>query len=318
MVSRDLEVVAEGLQFPEGPISLADGSLLVTEIRGGTLTRIGRDGNIDVVCHLGGGPNGAAIGPDGMVYVCNNGGSIWHAHDGITYSGTPTEDINQTGDYSGGRIERVDLRTGKSEVLFTECGNLALRAPNDLVFDKSGGFWFTDFGKRRLRERDRTGVFYAQPDNEVPGSYILSEVLFPLNGPNGIGLSPDEKVLYVAETETARLWSWPVLEPGRLKLAAYRPWRGMLVGARCDGVAFDSLAVDGEGNIAVATLGKGAITVFSPTGEVLEIIDTGDPVTTNICFGGEGLKKAYITCAGTGRVLQMTWPWKGLGGAFSA
>ena len=72
---------------------------------------------------------------------------------------------------------------------------LGLRGPNDIVFDEHGGFWFTDHGKVRDRDRDVTGVFYARAD----GSFI-EEVIFPLEGPNGIGLSPDETSLYIAET----------------------------------------------------------------------------------------------------------------------
>lgn len=310
-----LEEVAGGLRFPEGPVAMRDGSVVVTEIRRGTLSRVAPDGGVSVVADLGGGPNGAAVGPDTKMYVCNNGGSVWHERGGFTFPGTATADINETASYSGGRIERIDLRTGRAEVLATGCGDVALRAPNDLVFDRTGGFWFTDFGKRRVRTRDRTGVFYARPAGDQ-GDYDLSEVLFPLNTPNGIGLSPDERVLYVAETETGRLWAWNVVAPGELDLDAYRPWHGRLLGMRCDGAMFDSLAVDSRGNIAVATIGTGGITVFDPAGTIVEIIDTGDPMTTNLCFGGDDLRTVYITCAGTGRLLRMRWPHPGLPCAF--
>ena len=80
--------VARGLQFPEGPVALADGSVLVVEIRRGTLSRVAPDGTVTVVAETGGGPNGAAIGPDGAVYVCNNGGFAWHDRpDGIVAPG---------------------------------------------------------------------------------------------------------------------------------------------------------------------------------------------------------------------------------------
>src|SRR5829696_6974627 len=71
------KVVASGLRFPEGPVPLSDGSVLVVEIERGTLTRVLPRGTTEVVAFLGGGPNGAAIGPDGACYVCNNGGSTW-------------------------------------------------------------------------------------------------------------------------------------------------------------------------------------------------------------------------------------------------
>jgi gluconolactonase len=313
-MAHALDEVAGGLRFPEGPVAMRDGSVVVTEIQGGNLSRVAPDGSVSVIAHLGGGPNGAAVGPDKKMYVCNNGGSVWHEHGGFTFPGTATADINETESYSGGRIERVDLRTGQAELLSRGNADVALRAPNDLVFDHTGGFWFTDFGKRRVRTRDRTGVFYARPAGD---GLDVSEVLFPLNTPNGIGLSPDERVLYVAETETGRLWAWDVVAPGELDLDAYRPWHGRLLGMRSDGAMFDSLAVDGRGNIAVATIGIGGITVFDPDGAIVEVIDTGDPMTTNVCFGAGDLRTAYITCAGTGRLLRMQWPYPGLACAFT-
>ena len=96
--------VASGLQFPEGPVALADGSVLLVEIARGTLSRVTPDGRVQVVAQLGGGPNGAAIGPDGAVYVCNNGGFRW-----TDQPGNCLRPIGQPGDYSGGRIERVGI-----------------------------------------------------------------------------------------------------------------------------------------------------------------------------------------------------------------
>ena len=186
-----LTKIATGLRFPEGPIAMPDGSVLLVEIARGTLSRVGSDGGVDVVAELGGGPNGAAIGPDGRCYVCNNGGFAVTEHKGRLYPGDSGDE------YSGGRIERVDLETGTSEVLYDECDWHPLWGPNDIVFDASGGFYFTDHGKTRARDRDRTGVYYAAADGSA-----MSEVLFPMEGPNGIGLSPREDELYVAETPT--------------------------------------------------------------------------------------------------------------------
>ena len=187
-------LLAEGLQFPEGPIAQPDGSVLLVEIARGTLSRVA-GGKVEVVAELGGGPNGAAMGPDGWCYVCNNGGFLWVERNGRLFPG------NEPSGYQGGRIERVHLESGEIEVIYTHCEGQPLRGPNDIVFDRFGGFWFTDHGKTRQRERDRTGVFYAKSD----GSYI-EEVIFPLEGPNGIGLSADEDEVYIAETPTGRLW----------------------------------------------------------------------------------------------------------------
>jgi len=97
--------ITNDLMFPEGPISMPDGSIILVEIARGTLTQIHSNGSKDILAELGGGPNGAAIGPDGCVYVCNNGGFEWHNIDGLLIPG------GQGDNYSGGRIEKVDLKT---------------------------------------------------------------------------------------------------------------------------------------------------------------------------------------------------------------
>jgi len=298
-----IKEIAADLKFPEGPIAMPDGSVLLVEIAAGTLTRITADGRRSVVAKPGGGPNGAAIGPDGKCYICNNGGNRWHERDGLTFPGLADET------YQGGRIERVDLATGNIEVLYRDCGGERLKGPNDLVFDRHGGFWFTDHGKVRRRERDRGAVFYALAD----GSSI-SEVIFPLEGPNGIGLSPDEQTLYVAETDSGRLWAFEIEAPGKIRRArGAMPWsRGRLVAGLPGYQMFDSLAVDAAGNICIATIANGGITVISPDGKAIEHVPMPDAVTTNICFGGEDLRTAYITLSSTGRLVAMAWPRPGL------
>jgi gluconolactonase len=94
-----LREIATGLRFPEGPVALGDGAVLLVEIRRGTLSRVAADGTISVIADCGGGPNGAAIGPDAAIYVCNNGGFEWHEQDGITMPGL------QPPDYIGWRIQ---------------------------------------------------------------------------------------------------------------------------------------------------------------------------------------------------------------------
>ncbi|MEE4382905.1 MAG: SMP-30/gluconolactonase/LRE family protein [Pseudomonadales bacterium] len=294
--------LARGLRFPEGPIAMDDGSVVLVEIARGTLTRVRADGAVEVIAELGGGPNGAAIGPDGKVYVCNNGGFVWHERDGLLYPG------EQPPDYSGGRIERVDPATGTVETLYTECDGVPLRGPNDLVFDRDGGFWFTDHGKTRPHDRDRTGVFYAAAD----GSRI-ERVIFPLEGPNGVGLSPEEDALYVAETLTGRVWEWELDGPGRLRAQRRdRPDGGRLLPAPPGYLLYDSLAVDAAGRVCVATLVQGGITVIDPKRNTAELRPMDDVLTTNVCFGGEGLRTAYVTLSTTGRLVALEWDEAGL------
>jgi gluconolactonase len=295
--------VTSGLAFPEGPIALPDGSFLVVEIEGKTLKRVLADGRHEVVAHLGGGPNGAAIGPDGRCYVCNNGGFSFHKSCDLTLPGLAPAD------YQGGWIDVVDLATGKSEVLYRACGEYPLRGPNDLVFDRHGGFYFTDPGKVFKSSRDRGAVFYAKID----GSFI-KRVIFPVEGANGIGISPDDTTLYVAESPCGRIWSYELEGPGQIRRTQGPvPWeRGHMLYVSDTYSIYDSLAVDGDGNVCVADIPSGGITVVSPQGRLVERFPMPEIFTTNICFGGKDLRTAYITLSSTGRLVAMEWPRPGL------
>jgi gluconolactonase len=298
----ELRVVTSGLRFPEGPVAMKDGSVALVEIERGTVSRVRPNGAIEVVAHTGGGPNGLAVGPDGAFYVCNNGGFVWREEAGIR------RPVGPAADYTGGRIERVDPRTGAVKVLYDRCGSHKLLGPNDIVFDKSGGFYFTDLGKARARDRDWGGVYYALPD----GSRIV-EVVHPILTPNGVGLSPDERTLYVAETETARLWAFDITAPGELHKAPFpSPHGGRLVAGLGGFQRFDSLAVEAGGNICVATLINGSVSVIAPDGRLVRQPTMPDLYCTNICFGGADLRTAYITLSGTGRLVATTWPEPGL------
>jgi gluconolactonase len=278
---------------------MPDGSVILTELFASRLTRVAPDGTKTTVAEINGSPNGLAVGPDGALYLCNNGNAFTPLNmGGLLYPG-PFDESK----YIGGRIQRVDIATGTVTDLYTHCGDTQLRAPNDIVFDKHGGFYFTDHGTRSERSADRTGIYYAKPD----GSFI-EEVAFPTDGPNGIGLSPDEKTVYWAETHTGRVYQRAITSPGKLA-----PPDASTVLCGLPGYQLlDSLAVDGDGNICVATIVNGGITVISPQGEVLQHIAVDDRITTNICFGGPDYQTAYITASSTGRLLAMKWPYKGL------
>lgn len=305
----ELEQVAEGLRFPEGPVAMADGSVIVVEMQAGVITRVRSDGSTETVAEPGGGPNGLAVGPEGKLFCCNNGGSFAFLDmGGITFPHQPNSG------WEGGRIERIDIATGAVEVLYTACDGRPLRSPNDLVFDAHGGFWFTDHGIAEERANDRSGVFYAQPD----GSSIR-EVLFPLDFPNGVGLSPEGDRLYVAETISGRVWWWAVTGPGEVELVpGVLPHGGQLLAGLPDLQALDSLAVDGEGHVCVGTLVRGGITRISPDGAEREFFGADDLLPTNIAFGGEDRRTAWITQSGSGRLARLRWPVPGLELAYAA
>ncbi len=296
--------LAAGLRFPEGPVWMADGSVLLVEIERQTLTRVAPDGTVSVAAELPGGPNGAAIGPDGAVYVCNNGGFAWldRPETGLRPHGTPAG-------YAGGSIQRVDLASGRVETLYDACDGQRLNGPNDIVFDRQGGFWFTDFGKTRDRDMDRGAVYYARTDGS-----LIRRAVFPLFSPNGVGLSPDETRLYVAETYTNRIWAYDLAEPGVILPRPFpqSPNGGEVIYAPGGYQAFDSMAVDADGRLCVATIYNGGITVVDPVARTGHHIAMPDPLTTNICFGGAGHSQAFITLSSTGRLIRVDWNRPGL------
>ncbi len=297
-MTKEYIEVTNDLKFPEGPIYMPDGTIILVEIARGTLTKVNLNGSKEIIADLGGGPNGAAIGPDGCVYVCNNGGFEWHEIDGLIIPG------GQGKNYSGGRIEKVDIKSGSVDVIYTECNGNPLKGPNDIVFDKDGGFWFTDLGKTNGRQKDQGALYYAKID----GTFI-KEVVFPIESANGVGLSPEEDIVYVADTTPGRLWGYPISGPGEIEGPKSFGMHSAMhfIHGSSELALFDSLAVDSEGWINVATIFKGGITRISPDKSKHEFFATDDLLTTNICFGGEDLKIAYITLSSTGRLVKTNW-----------
>jgi gluconolactonase len=329
--------VARGLQYPEGPVALADGSLAVVEVQAGRLTRLrpGTDPTRpwDVVSQLdlrqpgfGNGPNGAALGPDGALYICNNGGMQFVSVP-MTYA-----DANWTlnvpslaaADYTSGFLEKVDLTTGAVSLLCS-----GMRSPDDLVFDAAGGLWFTDWGKLQANAqgivRDITGVYYL-----APGAPQAKLVIPERSAPNGILLSPAGDRLYVAETYNRWIVYWDLQGPGAIKPNPTNIDGCRLLTAAIPGCGgLDSMAMDERGNLYAITimpegqnpLSRGGITVVSPRGEVIEFIavDTGvpDPLPSNLCFGGPDRRTAFITLGGTGRVVSCRMEIPGLPPAFA-
>jgi gluconolactonase len=296
----DVTILAGGLGFPEGPVVCADGSVILTEIRNGRCTRVTSDGKVSLFSDCGGGPNGLAFGPDGHLYLCNNGGSRYVEGHSMGLGPHP--------DYKFGYVQRLDAKTGKATLLYQEVAGNPLSAPNDLVFDKDGGFYFTDLGKRHPRHRDNAGIYYALPD----GSKIV-EVAYPMLSTNGCGLSPDGRTLYAADTEGARLWAFEVQGPGKLKpKSEFAPHSGRMIAGLSGRARFDSLAVMASGNICVATLTTGYITEISPKGDIVREVKMPDVYPTNICFGGTDMCTAYVTLSDKGQLAMLRWPEPGL------
>jgi gluconolactonase len=323
--TSDFHVIAKGLEYPEGPVYQSDGSILLVEIHKGTLTRVSPNGTTQIVADFGVnpagpaqpriacGPNGAAVGPDRAIYVCNDGGMDW-----IQIPGTPDKTLpslvptTQPANYITGSIQRV-ASDGTITTLYTQCNGNRLCSPDDLVFDSRGNFWFTDWGKLRPTDRDITAVYYASPD----GSKI-TQTIPQRSAPNGIALSPGDSRLYVAETYARWIVYWELDSSGAIVPNLNTLDHSHLLTADIPGCGtLDSMAVDEEGNVYVATMlprgldatVPGGITVISPQGDILDFIKLmvegmPEPLPSNLCFGGPDRRTAYITLAGTGRLVS--------------
>lgn len=279
-----MEILADGLAFPEGPIVMDDGSVIIVELAGGRITRCW-NGRKETVCTIGGGPNGAAIGPDGGLYVCNNGGMdldrFQHAQ----------------GPGCEGRIERVNLSTGQWERVVDACDGVPLEAPNDLVFDEDGRIWFTDLGKSHGGVRTASGLFSCRAD----GSDVTAINRHAVSH-NGIGISPDGSAVYCADTLQARLYRYE---------RRVEPQQPVWVATAPGPVGFDSLAVTQSGNVCVATLYRGGISTVTPDGQI-GVRPFDDRFVTNIAFGGADMMDAFVTLSAQGVLVKVRWDEPGL------
>jgi gluconolactonase len=257
------------------------------------ISRVTPDGRIQPVAETGGGPNGLAVGPDGALYCCNNGGRKGGAPAGRR---TPPPD-----DYTGGTIQRVNVSTGKVEVMLTAYEGRTFGGPNDIMFASDGSFWFTDFGKWTPDSMRHGGLYTAN----VTGSQ-LRQITYAISL-NGIGLSPDEKTVYGAATWERWIMAYDTdptnneLQEGRM-IASF-PGRQVL----------DSLAMEADGTIAVGCLFENpGIGRVKPADGSIALVPTPDSLPTNICFGGADMRTAYVTASERGALLKCHWPTPGL------
>ena len=255
-----------------------------------------------MLANVGGGPNGAAWGPDGAMYITNNGGCFsWDEVMGLTIPGAvpPT--------WKGGSIQRVDLSTGSVTTLYTESSSGPLRAPNDLVFDGHGGFWFTDHGVRLDRTSDRTGIHYAKADGSS-----CEEVIFPLDAPNGIGLSPDGTRLYVAETHTGRVFAWDLAGPGEVASAGPVGHGGQLLAGLPGPPAARQPGGRRRGLGVRRHAGQRGHHRHQPRRRDRRAHPAARPPRHQHLLRRPDLRTAYATLSGTGALVAFDWPRPGL------
>ncbi len=270
------EVVARGLEFPEGPVYIGPQELIVTEIRGGRVRRY-RDGALDLVRDTGGGPNGATLGRDGSIYVANNGG-LRAGEGGVTRSA----------DGVTGRIQRIAPNGALTDVA-VELPGPGPHSPNDLCFGPDGKLYFTDPRWVDIGDHNPGGVHRTDLEGNV--EQIASIGQFP----NGIGFGVDGR-LYVAESVTRKIWAYDC-QPGGLgpaSLFCELP-RGLP-----DGFCFDR-----QGNLIVCGSMEDTICVIDASGALRERFDAPEGShPTNCCIGGGRL---WVTYSGPGEIVTFEY-----------
>ena len=309
----DLEVVAEGLGFPEGPVAMQDGTLYFVDIHQQTLMRLDPGSKPETVAEIPGGPNGLAIGPDGHAYVCNNGGVF----DFIEFPPAPDKQprsrnqylllpgpecpgqhygehardaadkpIMRQADEAAGSICKVNLKTRTVTELYGPSKGHSLVAPDDITFDAhgpEGSFWFTDCGYQNEAVLRKGGVYAGHVNGQPPVK------MADIPSANGIGFSKDGMVLYVADTLFGRLWMLDMdvirtadgkpdshaLTRRVVKDPAIAPFPGRVVMALQGRQWVDSLKVEDSGRVCIGTLLRGGITVFNPEDGSVEFLPVG-------------------------------------------
>jgi len=252
-------------QFTEGPVWDGWGNLLFTDIPNRKIHKLDSNGKFSVFRDETESANGLMFNARGNLVACEGGGF---------------------------KVTEMDDSGNVIKILAEKYNGKPFNSPNDLVIDKKGGIYFTDprFGSDKKLNQDKENIYYIKPDGEV---ILAADNVFK---PNGVILSPDEKVLYVANSMRQYLLTYDVKEDGTItnkrnfcKLES--PENRELMRTPEDAGA-DGLAVDKKGNIYVST--RRGIQIISPDGKLLEIIETPE-IPANCTFGGEDLKTLYIT-----------------------
>ena len=257
--------------FLEGPVFDTAGNLYVSDIPFGRIFRIDPAGEWEQVAEWDGEPNGLKFLNDRELIVT---------------------------DYRNG-LMACDVTTGNVRPYLERRNSERFKGVNDLVFDRSGNLYFTDQGQTGLH--DPTGRLYRlRPDGR------LDLLLGNVPSPNGVALSPDERVLYLAVTRGNQVWRVPLLDDGSVsKVSAFFTSYGPS--------GPDGLAVDEAGRVIVANPGLGYAWVLNHRAEPEVVLRScAGASLTNLAFGGPGRKTLYCTESVTGTVLRASLDKAGL------
>ncbi|MGN6810526.1 MAG: SMP-30/gluconolactonase/LRE family protein [Thermomicrobiales bacterium] len=271
-MAYEFEYLAGPLTLTEGPAWDGKG-LFFTDINANRILRFDPATKTIATVYEGtNATNGLVLGPDGSLYGCEQ---------------------------RTGMIVRYD-REGRRTVLASKYEGKRLNSPNDLALDSRGRIWFTDprYGDQTGRELDHDSVYRITPPTSGAGEWAIERVVADTSKPNGLLLAPDQRTLYVAQSDydlnqPRELRAYPVNDDGTVGLYTvlhdFGEHRGI-----------DGMCLDTDGNILAATGwelgGPGScVTVFSPAGEVLEAHPFPVKRPTNCTFGDADLRTLYVT-----------------------
>ncbi len=247
-----VEKIAHGFRFTEGPAWSHDGYLIFSDIPGNRIMKQAPGSAAEVYREGSNGAAGNAFDTQGRLYTCE----------------THTR-----------RVTRTDKK-GRIEVLAERWEGKRLNAPNDIVVSKSGHVYFTDpaFGNQQdSRELDFYGVYHITPKGQ------LEVIAKPAGRPNGITLSPDGRILYVANSDERNIRAYDVDRDGGVS--------GERVAvSKIDGIP-DGIRTDEKGNLYVAAK---AVGVYAPDGKLLSTIPVAE-TPSNCAFGEADLQTLFIT-----------------------
>jgi gluconolactonase len=249
--------------FLEGPVFDASGNLYVTDIPFGRIFRVDARGEWSQVAEYDGEPNGMKFLNERELVIA---------------------------DYKNG-LMLCDIASGAVRPYLSRRNSERFKGVNDLVFDSKGNLYFTDQGQTGMH--DPTGrVYRLRPNGQ------LDLLLANAPSPNGLALSPDEKVLYLAVTRGNAVWRVPLLEDGSVAkvgqfFTSYGP------------SGPDGMAVDQHGRVIVANPGLGYAWVLNPRAEPVIVLRSTEGMSlTNIAYGGAERKTLYCTESVSGSILR--------------
>ena len=245
-------------QFTEGPVWDMQGNLYFTDVAANKIYKMNEKEEISVFLEPSGHANGLMFESKDKLLVCQ----------------------------MDGKLISINTDTKETTILTDKYAGTRYNAPNDIVVDKNGGIYFTDprFRAPKPLPQEKEAVYYRNTNGKV------TRLLDDLKAPNGIILSPDEKILYVAPSMQKDMWAYPVISPG--KIGEGRIFCELTQVEGKDNSGGDGVTIDSKGNLYITSaLG---IQVFNPEGKLLGIIEFPEQ-PANVTFGGPQMKTLFVT-----------------------